>query len=165
MKAAGQTREKQSSVQGEVGWLEGQQGWRRTSSLALHRGQVMAGVCGRPAPCPGTPGGVRALGHPLTQSPGDSHPCTAHWSPWELQGRGFPRLSFSPVSSSSEAAATGGREGKGKGGKRRAGRAPSLSPHTIISWAGGQSCCQAADIQPGCRHAGPRVKCMLQDRV
>lgn len=43
MKAMGETREMQSSVQGEVGWLEGQQGWDGTSSLALQWGMVKGG--------------------------------------------------------------------------------------------------------------------------
>lgn len=33
-KAARETTEMQNFVQGEVGWLEGQQGWDETSSLA-----------------------------------------------------------------------------------------------------------------------------------
>lgn len=174
LKAAGETRGMQSSVGGEVGWLEGQQGWDGTSSLALQWGGVKGGGVVVGLPPAQVSLGVRALGHPrhsvletLTlvlvslgaSGKGLSQP---ELQPWLLCQRLQRHWSNQQ---GGDGRGGDGKGGEGNRGKRRAGRAPSLAPHAIISWAGRQSCCQAADTQPGCGRAGPRVKSTLQDRV
>lgn len=74
----------------------------------------------RLAACQGTPGGVSTLEEPLTQSPGDSHPCACSLVPLGASGKGLPQPELQPWVPVEQPAGRGGRreevrEEKGKG--------------------------------------------------